>query len=81
MFDWVNSVQISGFSSSVFSRDRTKYGFSMNREKYEPEQTLYVDTFHAVSACTKTPLQHLILQGNEIKEMINPFTRNQARKG
>ena len=51
----VTSVQIRSFFWSVLSRIRTEYGeilrtvFSPNAEKYGPEKTPYLDTFHAVN--------------------------------
>ena len=45
----VKSVQIRSFFWSVFSCIWTEYVFSPNTEKYGPEKTPYLDTFHTVS--------------------------------
>ena len=47
----MKSVQILSFLWSVFSCIPTEYGdlvFSANTGKYRPEETPYLDTFHAV---------------------------------
>ena len=47
IYHCVKSVQIRSYFWSVFSCIRTEYG-SPNTEKYGPEITPYLDTFHAV---------------------------------
>ena len=46
----MKSVQVRNFAWSVFSPIRTEYGEirSTSPEKYGPEKTPYLDTFHAV---------------------------------
>ena len=48
----MNSVQIRGFSLSVFSCIRTEYSVNLliqsEYKKYGPEKTPYLDTFYAV---------------------------------
>ena len=48
----VKSIQIESFFWSVFSCIRTEQisVFSLNTEKYGPEKTPHLDTFHGVSA-------------------------------
>ena len=61
----VTSVQIRSFFWSVLSRIRTEYGeilrtvFSPNAEKYGPEKTPYLDTFHAVLILKVVSLEFL----------------------
>ena len=79
----VESVQIRSIFWSVFSRIRTEYGvfglirrdtsyisvFSPNAGKYGPENTPYLNTFHAVNYSTLT---HSISQSSlEIIETLN----------
>ena len=72
-----------GFFWSVFSRIRTEYGeilhtpflsvFSPNAEKYGPEKTAYLDTFHAVlkiqDSDSDSPLDS-ISRSSRLKEFL-----------
>ena len=53
---FVKSVQTRSFFWSVFSRIWTVSVFSSNVGKYGPEQTPYLDTFHAVKFITFSKL-------------------------